>query len=161
MIWKKPESEEPVKDSVQPQQSQLPATRVQQQPSRERALIGPTIEIQGDLTGNEDLQIEGRLEGKIDLHQHNLTVGKNGRVKADVFGRQIVVMGEVNGNLYGEERIILHQSSKVNGNLFAPRVTLEDGSQFKGTIDMTARPESGSGPAKQELRTAPGAVPQS
>lgn len=153
MIWKKSESEEtPARDHPQPQPPSASATRFQQQPARERATIGPTIEIRGNLTGNEDLLIEGRIEGKIELQQHSVTVGKNGRVKADIIGRHIVVMGEVDGNLFGEEQIILNPSSRVNGNLFAPRITLEDGSQFKGSIDMTARPAAASEPPRQELQ---------
>ncbi len=164
MIWKKSESEEPPakdKDHVQPPPSPTPAVRVaQQQPARDRALIGATIEIKGNLVGNEDLQIEGRLDGKIELHENSVTVGKNGRVKADIFGRRIVVSGEVEGNLYGEEQIVLHQSSKVTGNLFAPRVTLEDGAQFKGSIDMGARMQTGAQTVQGESPSGPLAASQ-
>jgi cytoskeletal protein CcmA (bactofilin family) len=155
MIWKKSETEEaPAKDHAQSQPPPAPASRFQQQPARERAIIGATIELKGNLIGNEDLLIEGRIEGKIELQQHSVTIGKNGRVKADIFGRHIVVMGEVDGNLYGEEQIVLNPSSKVNGNLFAPRVTLEDGSQFRGSIDMTTGPAAGSEPAQQKTPAA-------
>jgi cytoskeletal protein CcmA (bactofilin family) len=140
MIWKKSESEEvPAREHAPQMPQPAPATRIQQPQARERAMIGPTIEIKGNLSGAEDLFIEGRLDGKIDLSQNSVTVGKNGRVRADIVGRSIIVMGEVEGNLYGEEQIVLHQASRVCGNLFAPRVTLEDGSQFKGSIDMTVR----------------------
>jgi cytoskeletal protein CcmA (bactofilin family) len=153
MIWKKSETEEaPVRDHT-PSPPPAPANRFQQQPARERALIGPTVEIKGSLVGNEDLLIEGRIEGKIELPQHGVTIGKNGRVKADIFGHHIVVMGEVEGNLYGEEQIILNPSSKVSGNLFAPRVTLEDGSLFRGSIDMTARAAAASEPASQKAQS--------
>jgi len=139
MIWKKSDAEEPAVPS-QPQPPPLPAARNQPQASRERALIGPSIEFKGNLTGGEDLFIEGRIEGRIELRQHSVTIGKSGRVKADIYGRTIVVQGEVDGNLFGEEQIILRQASTVRGNLQAPRVTLEDGSQFKGSIDMVAKP---------------------
>jgi cytoskeletal protein CcmA (bactofilin family) len=143
MIWKKAESEEaPSKEHALPAPAPAPVSRQQSQPPQDRALIGPSIEIQGTLNGAEDLQIEGRVDGKIELPQHTITIGKNGRVKADIVGRTIVVMGEVNGNLFGEEQIILHQSSRVWGNLFAPRVTLEDGAQFKGSIDMSSKADS-------------------
>jgi len=107
--------------------------------SKEHALIGPTILIKGDLTGEEDLLIDGRVEGKVELHKHNITVGKNGRVKADLYGKVITVEGEVHGNLYGEEQLVLRQSSTVRGNILAPRVVLEDGANFKGTIDMSSK----------------------
>ncbi len=102
-------------------------------------MIGATIYIKGDLSGQEDLLIEGRVEGKIELRQHNVTVGKNGKVKADIYGRTITIEGEVQGNLYGEEQLLLRQTSTVRGNIIAPRVSLEDGSNFKGSIDMTPK----------------------
>ena len=155
MIWKKSESEEPVstpqpQPQLQPPAAPSPAQRPQT-PPKERALIGPSIEIKGDLRGAEDLFVEGKVEGKIEVRQHSVTIGKGGRVKADIFGRAIVVLGEVQGNLFAEEQIILRQGCVVRGNLTAPRVALEEGSSFKGSIDMTAaeagetksRPESG------------------
>ncbi len=107
----------------------------------ERATIGPSIFIKGDLTGDEDLVIEGRVEGKVDLKQNNVTVGRNGRVKADVYGQTVIVEGEVDGNVFAGEQAILRQAGAIRGNITAPRVVLEDGSRFKGSIDM----ESSSG----------------
>ncbi len=139
MIWKKSEADEVPTQSQQQPPPAAPATRNQPQPTKERALIGPSIEIKGNLVGGEDLYIEGRIDGKIDLKEFSVTIGRSGRVNAGISGRTIVVMGEVNGDMYGEEQIILRQSSTVNGNLFAPRVTLEDGAKFKGSIDMTSK----------------------
>jgi cytoskeletal protein CcmA (bactofilin family) len=102
----------------------------------ERAIIGPSITIKGDVTGEEDLVIQGRVEGKVDLAQHNVTVGSNGRVKANIFGRSVTVEGEVEGDLHAEEQIAIRKAGKVRGNVSAPRVTIEDGAMFKGTIDM-------------------------
>ncbi len=156
MIWKKSEAEEaptPVQPQPQPQPPPppAPAPRNQPQSSKERALIGSSIEIKGNLSGTEDLYIEGRIDGKIELVKCSVTIGKSGRVNADVTGHTIVVMGEVNGDVHGEDQIVLRQSSTVNGNLFAPRVTLEDGARFKGSIDMTSKaadsnPPPASGP---------------
>ncbi len=106
---------------------------------KDRAIIGGSIAIKGELTGEEDLLIHGRVEGKINLKQHNVTIGEQGKVKADVYGKIISVEGELQGNLFGEEKIIIRQSGIVSGNLTAPRVNLEDGSKFKGSIDMDAR----------------------
>jgi len=140
MIWKKPEGDDaPTPASYNPQPAPAPVSHHPAPARREHALIGPSIEIKGNLTGSEDLSIEGRVEGKIELQQNSITVGKNGRVRADIVGRVIVIMGEVDGNVYGEEQILLRQASVVQGNLFAPRVTLEDGARFKGTIDMAPR----------------------
>ena len=119
-------------------------------------MIGPTILVKGDLSGEEDLLIEGRVEGKIELKKHNVTVGKNGRVKADVYGKIITIEGEVHGNLYGEDQLVLRQSSTVRGNIVAPRVTLEDGANFKGSIDMSPKE-----PGQKEASSppAPAATP--
>jgi cytoskeletal protein CcmA (bactofilin family) len=105
----------------------------------ERVTIGPSIVIRGDLTGDEDLVIEGRVEGKVDLKQNNVTVGKSGKVKADVYGEVVIVEGEVDGNIFAQEMVIVRQSGAILGNISAPRVVLEDGSRFKGSIDMTAK----------------------
>lgn len=118
-------------------------------------MIGPSIEIQGELTGGEDLLIEGRVDGKVDLRGHNVNIGKNGRVTADVFGKTITVEGQVNGNLFGDDQIILRQSSTVRGNLTAPRVSLEDGSNFKGSIDMTPKEPRGAAAAVSVAKPAP------
>ena len=139
-MWKKSDADNPpIQTPMQPP-PQPSVPRSQPPPAKERALIGPSIEIKGTLSGGEDLFVEGRVEGKIELAQHSVTIGPSGRIKADIQGRSIVVMGEVEGNLAGSEQIILRQSSKVRGNLVAPRVSLEDGSDFKGSIDMTSKP---------------------
>jgi cytoskeletal protein CcmA (bactofilin family) len=102
-------------------------------------VIGSTVFIKGDLAGEEDLLIEGRLEGKIESRRHSITIGKNGRIKGDIYGKVITVEGTVEGNLFGEEQLIVRQSGNVRGNIVAPRVALEDGSNFKGSIDMSPK----------------------
>jgi cytoskeletal protein CcmA (bactofilin family) len=121
----------------------------------DRATIGASIFIKGDLSGEEDLVIEGRVEGKVDLKQNNVTVGKNGKVKADVSGRVVTIEGEVTGNVFAREQAILRQSGAINGNIQAPRVILEDGSRFKGSIDMEPQKELGSSNRERELRPEP------
>jgi cytoskeletal protein CcmA (bactofilin family) len=113
--------------------------------SGDSATIGPSIFIKGDLTGDEDLVIEGRVEGKVDLKQNNVTVGRDGKVKADVFGRVVTIEGEVDGNVFAQEQAVLRQSGAIRGNITAPRVVLEDGSRFKGTIDMEPKERHGGG----------------
>jgi cytoskeletal protein CcmA (bactofilin family) len=124
--------------------------------AKEHALIGSTILIKGDLSGEEDLLIEGRVEGKIELRKHNVTVGKNGRVKADVYGKIITIEGEVHGNLYGDDQLVLRHSSTVRGNIVAPRVILEDGANFKGSIDMSPKEPGQKEPAPPPAAPAPG-----
>ncbi len=115
----------------------------------DRAVIGPSITIKGDVTGEEDLVIQGRVEGKVDLAQHHVTVGVNGRIKANIIGRSVMVEGEVEGDLLAEEQISVRKSGKVRGNVSAPRVTIEDGAMFKGSIDMDRKtpPRPVAGPA--------------
>jgi cytoskeletal protein CcmA (bactofilin family) len=103
---------------------------------RGKATIGPSITIKGELIGDEDLLIQGTVEGRVDLRKHNITVGKSGRIKADLFGQCIHIEGAVEGNLFGDEQVVVRQSGVVLGNITAPRVSLEDGSKFKGNIDM-------------------------
>ena len=140
-MWKKSEPEESHPQPApapMPQPAAAPKAPVHQ--GREpQALIGSTISIKGDLSGEEDLLIEGRLEGKVESRRHSVTVGKNGRIKGDIYAKTITVEGTVEGNLFGEEQLIVRQSGTVRGNIVAPRVALEDGSNFKGSIDMSPK----------------------
>lgn len=100
------------------------------------ANIGPSIQIKGELQGDEDLVIDGRVEGKIELREHNLTIGQNGRIKADLHARNIVIAGEVTGNAFAAERVEIAPSGRLVGNITAPRITIADGAHFKGAVDM-------------------------
>ncbi len=119
------------------EESMLPTTR-----SRTAATIGPSIQISGDVTGNEDLRIDGRVEGTVSLSDNALTVGKEGQINAAVNARAIFVEGKVEGDLKGDVQVVVHGSGNVRGNIAAPRVTLEDGCKFKGSIDMDGEPSA-------------------
>ena len=101
----------------------------------------PSLRIKGSLSGNEDLLIEGQVEGEISLRKHNVTIGSSGKVKADIHGKCICVEGEVSGNLYGSEEVIVRRTGRVEGNAVSPRVTLENGAKFRGSIDMQRQGE--------------------
>jgi len=107
----------------------------------QRSLMGPSISIKGEITGTEDLYIEGCVEGSINLKKNVVTIGPNGRVAANVCGRIIHIEGEVTGDCIGTEQIILHKAGQVKGNICAPRVTVEDGARLQGTIDTGTSPE--------------------
>ena len=109
------------------------------------AVIGPKIRIKGDLSGDEDILIQGQVDGTIELKEHALTIGENGAIKANAVAKSITIEGKVEGDLYGAENIIIRQSSNVRGNLVSPRVSLEDGAKFRGSIDMEADPKSTTG----------------
>ncbi len=112
--------------------------------SRTPATIGPSIHISGDVTGNEDIVIEGRVEGTVNLSENMLTIGKDGQINATVNARVIFVEGRVEGDLKGDEQVVVQRSGSVRGNIVAPRVTLEDGCKFKGSIDMDVEPSTAS-----------------
>lgn len=105
-------------------------------PATPTAVIGPKIRFKGELVGEEDLLVQGQIDGTIDLRDNNLIVGKQGTVKANVLAKTIIIEGNVEGDIYGKEHIAIKASSNVKGNLVADRVTLEDGAKFKGSIDM-------------------------
>ncbi|HEX9853449.1 MAG TPA: polymer-forming cytoskeletal protein [Woeseiaceae bacterium] len=104
--------------------------------SGECAVIGRSIEINGDVRGNEDLRIEGDVSGTVELRNSNLTIGKEGKVRADVYAKSITVDGTTEGDLYASERVIVHVNANARGNITAPKVGIEEGAKFKGTIDM-------------------------
>lgn len=104
--------------------------------SAERATIGRSIIIKGEVRGEEDLLIQGQVDGSVDLKEHAVTVGGDGRVKADISARIVTVEGQVEGDLRAKEQVILRSSARVQGDLTAPRVVLEDGASFRGLVDM-------------------------
>jgi len=117
------------------------------------ATIGESIRVQGEIRGSEDLLIEGEVDGQIQLDKHSVTVGRSGRVKADIHGGVLVVEGKVQGNLFAHEQVVVRASGEVRGNITSPRVSLEDGAKFKGSIDMEPRSASGgSASSSQESR---------
>jgi len=104
-------------------------------------IIGSSLSFKGEITGEEDLTIQGQVEGTIALKKNHVTIGRTGRIKADVYGRSITIEGEVQGNLFGEERIVLQQSGRVLGDMRAPAINLEEGAKFKGSIAMDSKDE--------------------
>ena len=99
-------------------------------------MIGPSIKIKGEVSGDEDLVIQGRVEGTINLKSNEVSVGQSGQVYADIEAKVVKIDGEVTGDVAGHENVVISKSGNVRGNIVAPRVTLEDGAVFKGSIDM-------------------------
>ncbi len=104
--------------------------------SSEVAVIGSSIQINGDLRGDEDLRIEGNVSGTVELKNSALTIGKEGKVKAGVYAKSIAVDGETKGDLYATDRVSVHVNARVQGNIIAPKVSIEEGAHFKGSIEM-------------------------
>ena len=118
-------------------------------PTRERtemtvANIGKSLHIKGELSGNEDLTIEGKVEGKITLNGYSVTIGQSGLVMAEIHAKSVVVCGQVRGDITADESVEVAATGTVLGNVRAPRVVLADGAQFKGSIDMDTKSGSGA-----------------
>ena len=103
------------------------------------ASIGASIRIKGEVSGDENLIIQGQVEGAINMQGHTVTISKSGKVKANIQASQIIVEGELEGDMNGDEKVIIRETGNVQGNIIAPRVTLEDGAKFKGSIEMEPR----------------------
>ncbi len=124
------------------------------------ATIGPSIHVKGELMGNEDLVIEGRIEGIVRLRDHHLTVGKSATILATLEAKSIRVEGNVQGDVQASERVELAAGSSVVGDVTAPRVSIADGARFKGSVDMDKggpRPATSASPASPA--STPAAVP--
>jgi cytoskeletal protein CcmA (bactofilin family) len=108
--------------------------------------IGKSVVIKGELNGSEDLTIEGQVEGRIELKDHVLTIGPNGKIKAQVFAKSVIILGEVTGNVTASEKVDIRDNGSVDGDIAAPRVAIAEGAHFRGSIDMQ---RTGAGGAKQ------------
>jgi cytoskeletal protein CcmA (bactofilin family) len=123
--------------------------------SRDAAVIGPSIHIDGDVRGEEDLLIEGEVGGTVQLKNNSLTIGPNGKVRADVYAHSIYVDGFVEGDLFGAERVHIRKSAQVKGNVTSPRVSVEDGAKFKGAIEMDPQAAQSAGNRAPQRAAAP------
>jgi len=103
------------------------------------SVIGPSITINGDISGNEDLTIHGQVEGGINFREHSVSIGPTGRVVADIVAENIIVEGKLKGDLRGSQQVTVAATGQVSGDIHSPRVVLNDGCQFKGAIDMESK----------------------
>ena len=116
--------------------SAAPQADTRRQIERDVVNIGKSVVIKGELNGNEDLTIEGHVEGKIELRDHVLTIGPNGKIKAAVFAKAVIVLGEVNGNVTATEKVDIRDNGSVDGDIVSPRVAIAEGAHFRGAVDM-------------------------
>ena len=100
------------------------------------ANIGKSITIKGDVIGNEDTVIEGRVEGRIELANHHLTIGPNGEVRGEIQAKQVTVVGKLEGNVHATERVELSDTGRVQGDLHSPRLQIHEGAQLSGKVSM-------------------------
>lgn len=125
------------------------------------AHIGKSVIIRGELSGSEDLYLDGEVEGNIDLHNHSLVIGPNGKVRADVSSKDVVIHGKVDGKVIAEDRVELKKSAVLNGDISTARIVIEDGAFFKGAIDIrkTDAAKSGANTKPATLATTSSVTP--
>jgi cytoskeletal protein CcmA (bactofilin family) len=116
--------------------STAPIRTAEVEPSRGAASIGKSVTIKGQIFSREDLVVDGEIEGAIELNEHRLTVGPNGRVRAGIKAREIVVLGTIDGNVEALDKIDIRKDAKLVGDIKTARIIIEDGAYFKGSIDI-------------------------
>jgi cytoskeletal protein CcmA (bactofilin family) len=110
--------------------------------------IGKSVVIKGELNGSEDLTIEGHVEGKIELRDHVLTIGPNGKIKAQLNAKAVVIFGEVIGNVTASEKVDIRENGSVEGDITSPRVAIAEGAHFRGSVDMQNKDAKPHGAAR-------------
>src|SRR5215813_7846782 len=126
----------PIQHQSQSSSTAQPEPRRQQMMERDVVNIGKSVVIKGELNGSEDLTIEGHVEGKIELRDHVLTIGPNGKIRASVFAKSAIVIGEVVGNITCSEKVEIRDNGSVDGDIVSPRVAIAEGAHFRGSVDM-------------------------
>jgi cytoskeletal protein CcmA (bactofilin family) len=154
-MWKRDEAVRPA--SGQPAGSQSPAPmsaghagpRPEASHIMEKDIvnIGKSVVIKGELNGSEDLTIEGHVEGTIQLREHVLTIGPNGKIKAQVFAKAVIVLGEVTGNVTASDKVDIRDNGSVDGDIISPRVAIAEGAHFRGSVDMQRKAAAAPAPA--------------
>jgi cytoskeletal protein CcmA (bactofilin family) len=160
-MWKRDEAVKPTTGpstgpAVQSQGGpSMPQPETRHQTGRDVVNIGKSVVIKGELNGSEDLTIEGQVEGKIELKDHVLTIGANGKIKAQVFAKALIVLGEVNGNVTATEKVEIRDGGSVDGDIVSPRVAIAEGAHFRGSVDMQRKPAPGQGAQPQQRPATP------
>jgi len=169
-MWKRKEEREepvinPVKEPAREPVKEVPAVSTMPQvgkvetwsesPKSTVAHIGKSVVIRGELSGSEDLYIDGQVDGTIELREHHLTVGPNGRVQANINAKEVVIQGSVKGNVRAIDRVEIRKSGSLTGDLVAARVVIEDGAFFKGSIDIQKAGEIHKAPEPRKAEPAP------
>jgi len=119
------------------------------------ANIGKSISIKGDVEGGEDTVVEGRVEGRVTLRSHHLTIGANGDVQGEVSAKQVTVIGRVVGNVVASERIEVRESGRIEGDLSSPRLMVAEGAIINGTIAMKELAGSTGAPSRPQAKDPP------
>src|SRR5881628_568807 len=168
-MWKRDEAVRPASGG-QPAAAQPPAPvpvatpgsrpETHHQMEKDIVNIGKSVVIKGELNGSEDLTIEGHVEGTIQLRDHVLTIGPNGKIKAQVFAKAVIVLGEVTGNVSASDKVDIRDNGSVDGDIVSPRVAIAEGAHFRGSVDMqrkgaAAQPKTDAKPAAPQAAAPP------
>jgi cytoskeletal protein CcmA (bactofilin family) len=168
-MWKRDESVKPAPPPAPaPAAPATPAVSMPA-PSSERRIqtlqgenvnIGKSVVIKGELSGSEDLTIEGNVEGRIELKENILTIGPNGKIRAEVFAKSVIVLGEVSGNVTASEKVDIRDNGSVDGDITSPRVAIAEGAHFRGSVDMqrSGAKAAATGAGVPKAANAPAAV---
>jgi len=171
-MWKRDESVKPATPPAPPAAPGAPSAPVsaaaapsepRAQVGRDNVNIGKSVIIKGELSGSEDLTIEGHVEGRIDLKENVLTIGANGKIKAEVFAKSVIVLGEVTGNVTASEKVDIRDNGSVDGDIASPRVAIAEGAHFRGSVDMQrsgAKPQQPQQAKPQQPGQQQGGQPQ-
>ncbi len=168
-MWKREEPAQPVTPPVVGTIGSAPAEEAGG--ANPGVVIGKSIVVTGELSGSEDLTVERQVEGKIALKEHVLTVGVHGRIRAQVFAKSVVVLGEVIGDIEATEKVVIRNEGTVEGDIKVPRVAIAEGPKFRGGIDMQqgrgqagngnrSEPKPGSEPRRPVPVVKPGSEPR-
>ena len=164
-MWKRDEAVRPASGQptaapqpAAPAQAGAPGPRPEMSHSMEKDIvnIGKSVVIKGELNGSEDLTIEGHVEGTIQLREHVLTIGPNGRIKAQVFAKSVIVLGEVTGNVTASDKVDIRDNGSVDGDIISPRVAIAEGAHFRGSVDMQRK----AAPVAQAVKPVAAAAAQ-
>jgi cytoskeletal protein CcmA (bactofilin family) len=156
-MWKRDEAVRPASGQPAVPQPPVPVTTGTTSPRPEASHtnmekdivnIGKSVVIKGELNGSEDLTIEGHVEGTIQLRDHVLTIGPNGKIKAQVFAKSVIVLGEVTGNVTASDKVDIRDNGSVDGDIISPRVAIAEGAHFRGSVDMQRKGAAQPQPAK-------------
>jgi len=165
-MWKRDEAVKPTNQAATPAPAptSVPASVAAPQAEsrrieRDLVNIGKSVVIKGELSGSEDLTIEGHVEGKIELKENVLTIGPNGRIKAAVFAKAVIVLGEVNGPIAASEKVDIRDGGSVDGDIVSPKVAIAEGAHFRGSVDMQKKSGAPAQPGKPETSKSAVAAP--
>src|SRR5580693_3704703 len=155
-MWTK-ESQAEIPGTSQSKDSRIPGTPLNAAPGNRSnppsahtlACLGSTIEVKGEITSDEDLQIDGKVEGNISLRGHRLTIGRTARLNSEINAREVIVYGNASGNLRARDRVEIKKDGQVIGDITTTRISIEDGAYFKGRIEI----ERSKQPAQVERQT--------